>query len=177
MHEISFSDPNMEPPGNRKYEGTYCKQQTLHQHYRTFRNILHRNPSFINPVYRTKSQSQNVDAHRLTGRNTQLTSQRTQSASVLHKLGLGIQRCVYMLFPKVYAKERDTEDTNSKDTNSKENEAVSMATWNAMNAESESLFPEHNIDMEVLENKIKDHFSKETGMDRLREMYNMSDDR
>ncbi len=162
----------MEPSGNRKYVGTYCKQQALHQHYRTFRNILHRNPSFINPVYRTISQSQSVNVHSLTGRNTQLTSQRTQSASVLHTLGLGIQRCVDMLFPKVYAKERDTEDTNSK-----ENEAVSMTTWNAMNAESENLFPEQNIDMEVLENKIKEHFSNETGLDRLREMYNMSDDR
>ncbi len=104
----------MEPVENRRPLVTYhlgaCQQQTLHQHYRAFRNVLHRNPSFINPVYRTRQQTKARIIHNPAKICTYQNTHKKQTFSVLHSLNLRIHRYLDRLFPTVYAKEKDSKD-------------------------------------------------------------------
>ena len=110
----------MDRPENRRPLGTYHlgarQQQTLQQHYRAFRNVLHRNPSFINPVYRTRQKTKARIIYHPAKIYTSQNNHKKQTFSMLHSLNLRIHHYLDKLFPTVYAKEKDSKDLdNSKE--------------------------------------------------------------
>ncbi len=54
-------------------------------------------------------------------------------------------------------------------------EGMTMTDWFEGKV-PEDLFPEQSIDVQMLENKVKEHIATETGRDRLREMYVLMDE-